>query len=81
VTPGVYLALSVAVLFGIGTLIFALAGRLFAKDRLTRAGRWNERTGHMGLGLTTRTLGVIGVFVAVVLLLLAMFKAELISLA
>ena len=27
------------------------------------------------------TLGVIGVFVAVVLLLLAMFKAELISLA
>jgi len=42
------------------TLIFALAGRLFAKDRLTRAGRWHERTGHMGLGLTTRTLGVIG---------------------
>lgn len=43
------------------TMLFALAGRLFAKDRLTRAGRWNERTGHMGLGLTTRTLGVIGV--------------------
>lgn len=42
------------------TFIFALAGRLFAKDRLTRSGRWNERTGHMGLGLTTRTLGVIG---------------------
>jgi D-3-phosphoglycerate dehydrogenase len=42
------------------TLIFALAGRLFAKDRLIRAGRWHERTGHMGLGLTTRTLGVIG---------------------
>jgi len=42
------------------TLLFALAGRLFTKDRLTRAGRWNERTGHMGLGLTTRTLGVIG---------------------
>lgn len=42
------------------TLIFALAGRLFAKDRLIRAGRWQERTGHMGLGLTTRTLGVIG---------------------
>ncbi len=48
---------SVAVL----TMLFAFAGRLFAKDRLTRAGRWNERTGHMGLGLTTRTLGVIGV--------------------
>lgn len=43
------------------TLIFALAGRLFDKDRLTRAGRWNERTSYMGLGLTTRTLGVIGV--------------------
>jgi len=42
------------------TLIFALAGRLFEKDRLTRAGRWNERTSHMGLGLTGRTLGLIG---------------------
>ena len=42
------------------TFIFALAGRLFEKDRLTRAGRWNERTAFMGLGLTTRTLGVIG---------------------
>jgi D-3-phosphoglycerate dehydrogenase len=43
------------------TMLLALAGRLVAKDRLTRAGRWHERTGHMGLGLTTRTLGVIGV--------------------
>ena len=42
------------------TFIFALAGRLVEKDRLTRSGRWNERTSHMGLGLTTRTLGVIG---------------------
>lgn len=42
------------------TFIFALAGKLLDKDRLTRAGRWHERTGHMGLGLTTRTLGVIG---------------------
>ena len=42
------------------TFIFALAGRLMEKDRMTRAGRWNERTGAMGLGLTTRTLGVIG---------------------
>lgn len=42
------------------TLVFALAGRLVAKDRLVRAGRWHERTGQMGLGLTTRTLGVIG---------------------
>ena len=42
------------------TFIFALAGRLVEKDRLTRSGRWHERTGWMGLGLTTRTLGVIG---------------------
>lgn len=42
------------------TFIFALAGRLVEKDRLTRTGRWHERTGYMGLGLTTRTLGVIG---------------------
>jgi phosphoglycerate dehydrogenase-like enzyme len=42
------------------TMIFALAGRLFDKDRLTRTNRWHERTSHMGLGLTTRTLGLIG---------------------
>lgn len=42
------------------TFILALAGRLVEKDRLTRSGRWNERSSHMGLGLTTRTLGVIG---------------------
>jgi phosphoglycerate dehydrogenase-like enzyme len=42
------------------TFIFALAGKLVQKDRLTRRGRWNERTNFMGLGLTTRTLGVIG---------------------
>jgi D-3-phosphoglycerate dehydrogenase len=43
------------------TFIFALAGKLVEKDRLTRSGRWHERTNHMGLGLTTRTLGIIGV--------------------
>lgn len=43
------------------TMIFALAGRLFVKDQITRANRWNDRTSHMGLGLTTRTLAVIGV--------------------
>ncbi len=42
------------------TFIFALAGRLVVKDKLTRSNRWNDRTSHMGLGLTTRTLGVIG---------------------
>jgi phosphoglycerate dehydrogenase-like enzyme len=42
------------------TLLFALAGRLFDKDKLVRSGRWNERTDYMGTGLTTRTLGLIG---------------------
>ncbi len=42
------------------TMLFALTGRLFAKDRLTRAGRWAERTSHMGVGLVGRTLGLVG---------------------
>jgi D-3-phosphoglycerate dehydrogenase len=42
------------------TLVLALAQKLLIKDRLTRAGRWHERTSHMGMGLTGRTLGVIG---------------------
>ena len=42
------------------TFVLALAGKLFLKDRLTREGRWNERMDHMGMGLTGRTLGVVG---------------------
>ena len=42
------------------TFVLALAQRLLEKDRLTRAGRWNERASLMGKGLTGRTLGVIG---------------------
>jgi D-3-phosphoglycerate dehydrogenase len=42
------------------TLLFALAGRLFAKDRITRAGRWGERNELMGVGLVGRTLGIVG---------------------
>src|SRR5688572_11587199 len=42
------------------TFVLALAHRLMAKDRITRAGRWPERLDHMGVGLTGRTLGVIG---------------------
>jgi len=42
------------------TLIFALSGKLFTKDRLVREGRWNERVEHMGIGLTGRTLGLVG---------------------
>jgi D-3-phosphoglycerate dehydrogenase len=42
------------------TFMLALAQRLFAKDRITREGRWNDRVEHMGMGLTGRTLGVVG---------------------
>ncbi|HEY4645085.1 MAG TPA: NAD(P)-dependent oxidoreductase, partial [Steroidobacteraceae bacterium] len=42
------------------TLVLALAHRLLAKDRMTRQGRWNDRVDHMGMGLTGRTLGVVG---------------------
>jgi len=42
------------------TFILALSGKLMAKDRLTRSGRWHERMDNMGVGLTGKTLGVIG---------------------
>jgi phosphoglycerate dehydrogenase-like enzyme len=40
------------------TFVLALAHRLMAKDRITRAGRWAERLDLMGTGLTGRTLSV-----------------------
>ena len=42
------------------TFVLALSGKLFLKDRLTRSGRWHERMDNMGLGLSGRSLGVIG---------------------
>ena len=42
------------------TFVLALAGKLMTKDRLTRTGRWAARMDHMGMGLTGRTLGVVG---------------------
>ena len=42
------------------TFILALAQKLLIKDRLTRAGKWSERVAHLGMGLTGRTLGAIG---------------------
>jgi phosphoglycerate dehydrogenase-like enzyme len=42
------------------TLLLALSHKLLIKDRLTREGRWSEKLHHMGMGLTARTLGVIG---------------------
>jgi len=40
--------------------LLALSHRLLTKDRLTREGRWDEKLHHMGVGLTGRTLGIIG---------------------
>jgi phosphoglycerate dehydrogenase-like enzyme len=40
--------------------LLALSHKLFAKDQLTRAGRWAEKLDHTGVGLTGRTLAVIG---------------------
>ncbi len=45
------------------TLMLALTGKLFIKDRLTRGGpeTFNKRAEHMGIGLVGRTLGSIGI--------------------
>jgi D-3-phosphoglycerate dehydrogenase len=40
--------------------VLALSHRMLIKDRLTRTGRWGERLDHMGMGVTGRTLGVLG---------------------
>ncbi|MBJ44815.1 MAG: dehydrogenase [Planctomycetaceae bacterium] len=42
------------------TMLLALSHQLLAKDRLTRDGRWHEKLDYMGVGLTGRTLGLIG---------------------
>jgi len=41
--------------------MLALSTRLMTKDRITRAGKWNERGKYHGIGLVGKTLGVIGV--------------------
>ena len=41
-------------------LILALSHRLRTKDTLTRTGRWAETTNHMGVGLTGKTVGTLG---------------------
>jgi len=57
ITPdGVRRPVAVAAL----TFVLALSQELFAKDRLTREGRWAERLDYMGVGLVGRTLGIIG---------------------
>jgi len=57
ITPdGVRRPVATAVL----TLMLALSHKLLVKHALTRDGRWSEKLDHMGMGLTGRTLGVIG---------------------
>ncbi len=47
---------------GILSMLLALATRLLIKDKVTRAGRWQEgRQKYPGIGLTGKTLGSIGV--------------------
>ena len=43
------------------TFILALAMRVVDKDRLVREGKWTEREGYHGTGLTGKTLGSLGV--------------------
>ena len=43
------------------TMIFGLASKLIKKDNLVRTGNWNQRTNFMGIGLSRKTLGIIGV--------------------
>ncbi|MGP1396992.1 MAG: NAD(P)-dependent oxidoreductase [Inquilinaceae bacterium] len=60
ITPdGVRRPVAVAIL----TLMLALSGRLLAKDRITRQGPegWTRRSAHMGVGLTGKVLGSIGI--------------------
>jgi phosphoglycerate dehydrogenase-like enzyme len=42
------------------TFVLALSHKLLIKDRMTRAGRWANKLNAMGMGLTGRTLGVVG---------------------
>src|SRR6185369_11048957 len=42
-------------------LILALSHKLMTKDRITREGRWAETTNYMGVGLTGKAVGSIGV--------------------
>jgi phosphoglycerate dehydrogenase-like enzyme len=43
------------------TLLLALAGQVLSKDRLTRAGNWDRAGGGLGVGVTGRTLGLVGI--------------------
>ncbi len=40
--------------------MLGLTTYMFQKDRITREGRWNDRFDYIGMGLTGRTLGLVG---------------------
>ena len=42
------------------TLLLALAHRVRQKDQLVRTRRWADKLDHMGIGITGRTVGLIG---------------------
>ncbi|RKU31309.1 dehydrogenase [Candidatus Poribacteria bacterium] len=42
------------------TFVLSLSHQLLIKDRLTRAGLWEEKQDYMGMGLMGRTLGLVG---------------------
>jgi len=42
------------------TWMLTLSHNVFIKDRITRDGRWNDRTFYMGRELRDRTLGIVG---------------------
>jgi phosphoglycerate dehydrogenase-like enzyme len=57
ITPnGVRRPVAVAAL----TYLLALSQKMLIKDSLVREGRWQERMEHMGVGLTDRAVGLIG---------------------
>ena len=43
------------------TLVMALAHNLLPKDHLVRSGEWFERTQWQGVGLSSRTVGIVGI--------------------
>ena len=42
------------------TFVLMLAQKVWFKDKLTRSGRWLEKSDHIGTGLTHRVLGALG---------------------
>jgi len=45
---------------GVLAMMLALSRRLFAKDRLVREGRWDERPRYQGTEIAGKTLGIVG---------------------